>query len=113
MSRRIVITVCPREAGIAVMPVERGGRRRRLSAGAILLELQDLVSRRGLGARVRVREACAGGCNFRGPNVSVTIHPPARPGEAPDHVAIGWKSYVGALSSVDCLASVIDDNLRD
>ena len=113
MNRRIVITVCPREAGILVMPVERGGRRRRLSAARIFQELQALVARRGLEAHVRVREACAGGCNFRGPNVSVTIHPPVRPGEAPDHIAIGWKSYVGALNAVDCLARVIDDNLRD
>ncbi|MBM4441333.1 MAG: hypothetical protein FJ027_13025 [Candidatus Rokubacteria bacterium] len=113
MTRRIVVTVCPRESGVVVMPVERGGRRRRLSAAAILAELQGLVARRGLEAHVRVRDACAGGCNFPGPNVSVTVHPPVRPGEAPDHVAIAWKSYVGSLRALDCLARVIDDNLRD
>ena len=95
-----------------VMPVERGGPRRRLDAGKILRHFQTLVAQRGLDAHVRVRDACAGGCNFRGPNVSVTIHPPVRPGEAPDHVAIGWKSYVGTLNALECLERVIDENLR-
>ena len=113
MNRRIVITVCPREAGIVVMPVERGGRRRRLNASRIFDELNRLVSTRRLEAYVRVRDACAGGCGFRGPNVSVTIHPPTRPGEPVDHVAVGWKSYVGVLNRLDCLEAVIDNNLSD
>ena len=113
MNRRIVITVCPREAGIVVMPVERGGRRRRLNAAKIFQKLTRLVSARRLEPVVRVRDACAGGCGFRGPNVSVTIHPPARPGEPVDHVAIGWRSYVGVLNRLDCLESVLDGNLTD
>ena len=113
MNRRIVITVCPREAGIVVMPVERGGRRRRLTAARIFDEFTRLVTARKLEACVRVRDACAGGCGFRGPNVSVTIHPPIRPGEPVDHVAIGWKSYVGVLNRLDSLESVLDDNLSD
>ena len=55
MNRRIVITVCPREAGIVVMPVERGGRRRRLNASRIFDELNRLVSTRRLEAYVPVR----------------------------------------------------------
>ena len=49
---------------------------------------------------------------MRGPNVTVTIYPPVRPGAKPDHVSIGWKSYVASLATLDCLARVIDDNLR-
>ena len=96
---------------MVVMPVEHGDRARRLSASAILKHLEALVARRGLGEHVEVRDACAGGCRLRGPNVSVTIYPPVRPGEREDHVAIGWKTYVTSLKTLDCLARVIDDNL--
>ena len=94
------------------MPVEGGGRARRLNADAILRHLQTLVDARGLGAEVRIRDACAGGCGLRGPNVTVTIYPPVRPGERPDHVAVAWKTYVASLKTLDCLARVIDDNLH-
>ena len=41
--RRLVITVCPREPGVVVLPVERGGRARRLDAAAIARELRELI----------------------------------------------------------------------
>ena len=108
--KRIVVTVCPRERGTVRLPVERRGRVRRLDAVAVLRELRALVARRDLGEHVRVRDGCAGGCALRGPNVTVTIYSPLRPDEPPDHVAIGWKSYVGSLASLDCLARVVEDN---
>ena len=111
--KRLVITVCPRECGEVVLPVERRRRARRLDARAILTELAALVTRRGLGQRVELREACAGGCGGPGPNVDVTIHPATPPGQRPDHVAIGWKTYVYSLPALDCLATVIDENLDE
>jgi len=93
------------------MPVERGERRRRLDATAVFTHLEAVVARRGLREHVEIREACAGGCRLNGPNVSVTIYPPRRPGEREDHVAVGWKTYVTSLRSLDCLARVIDDHL--
>jgi hypothetical protein len=110
--RRIVVTVCPRERGTVRLPVERRGRERRVNAPAILRELRALVARRGLAEHVTVRDGCAGGCALRGPNVTVTIYPPVRAGERPDQVAVGWKSYVGSLGSLDCLARVVEDGLR-
>ena len=112
MTRRLVISVCPRESGTVVLPVERDGRARRLDADAILRELQALVTRRGLEDHVKIRDACAGGCGLRGPNVTVTMYPALRPGERPDHVAVGWKTYVTSLKTLDCLARVIDDNVH-
>lgn len=109
--RRLVISVCRRECGIVVIPVERGGRRRRLDASAILKHLDALVTERGLAEHVEVREACAGGCRFLGPNVSVSIYPPRRPGEREDHIAVAWKTYVGSLKTLKCLARIIDDSL--
>ncbi|HEX9821249.1 MAG TPA: hypothetical protein VGD07_16725 [Methylomirabilota bacterium] len=109
--RRLVITVCPREAGVVVLPVESGARAGRLDAPAIVQRLQALIAARGLGDRVRVREACAGGCTGPGPNVGVTIYPSPAPGAPADQVAIGWKTYVYSLPALDCLARVIDDNL--
>jgi hypothetical protein len=94
-----------------VLPVERQGPACRLDARAILRRLQGLVDARGLGNRVHVREACAGGCTGSGPNVGVTIYPLPGPGERADQVAIGWKTYVYSLSTLDCLARVIEDNL--
>ena len=111
--KRLVITVCPRECGEVVLPVERRRRARRLDARAILTELAALVARRGLGQRVELREACAGGCGGPGPNVDVTIHPATPAGQRPDHVAIGWKTYVYSLPALDCLATVIDENLDE
>jgi hypothetical protein len=108
---RLVVTVCPRERGVVVLPVERGGRPRRLDAPAILARLRALVDARGLGGRVQIREACAGGCTGPGPNVGVTIYPAAAPGGRADHVAIGWKTYVYSLATLDCLARVIEDSL--
>lgn len=109
--RRLVITVCPRERGVVVIPITRGERAVRLDAPAILQHLSALVAERGLGERVRLREGCAGGCSGSGPNVSVEIFPLARPGEREDHVAVDWKTYVYSLGTLDCLAAVIDDNL--
>ncbi len=113
MNRRLVITVCPQEKGSAVLPVERGGRPRRMDAAAVAESLQQLIVRRGLTDHVRVRQACAGGCGFRGPNVTVTFLSPLRPAERPDHVAVAWKTYVGDLESLDCLARVIDENVHE
>ena len=109
--RRLVVTVCPRELGVVVLPVERGGRARRLDAAGVLAELERLVARRKLTARVALRQGCAGGCGGEGPNVDVTIYPETAPGARPDHVAVGWKSYVYSLPTLDCLARVIDENL--
>jgi hypothetical protein len=109
--RRLVITMCPREHGIVVLPIARGKKAVRLDAVAILRHLEALVAERGLADRVRLREGCAGGCSGPGPNVSVEIFPMTRPGERPDHVAVGWKTYVYSIGSLDCLATVIDENL--
>lgn len=109
--RRLLITVCPREAGRIVLPVERDGPRRRLDARAVARALRTLVTERGLTIAVRVDEGCAGGCHGRGPNVSVTTYPPQRPGERPDSIAIAWRSYAGSLGALPCLANVIDQNL--
>lgn len=111
-ARRLVITVCPREPGSVALPLERGGRALRLDARAIGRRLQALAAAHGNAGRVTVREACAGGCGRPGPNVGVTIYPAARPGERGDGVAIGWKTYVYSLGSLDCLARIIDENLR-
>ena len=112
MTRRLVISVCPREGGTVLMPIERGERARRMDANAVFRQLQALVERRGLGEQVRIRDACAGGCGLRGPNVTVTIYPAVRPGERPDHVSVGWKTYVASLKTLDCLSRVIDENLE-
>lgn len=109
--RRLVITVCPREPGVVVLPLERGHRARRLDAAAIAQELRELVVRRGLGEHVSVREGCAGGCYSSGPNVSVAIFPPARSGERADGIAVGWKTYVYSLGALSCLAQVIEESL--
>ena len=111
MTRRLLVCVCLRETGTVLLPVERGGRARRLDAAGIARQLERLIARRGLADHVRISDACAGGCSLRGPNVTVTIYPPVRPGERPDHVSIGWKTYVASLGSLDCLARIIDDNL--
>ena len=105
--------MCPREPGAVVLPLERGGRARRMDAAAVHRALGALVDARGVGDRVQLREACAGGCAGPGPNVSVDIFPVPPPGEKPDSVAIGWKTYVYSLASLDCLARVIDENLGD
>src|SRR5262245_37036376 len=109
--RRLVITVCPREPGVVVLPIERGGRARRLDAAAIVQDLHELIARRGLGAHVSLREGCAGGCYGNGPNVSVTIYPLTRAGERVDSIAVGWKTYVYSLGTFACLAQVIEENL--
>jgi hypothetical protein len=110
--RRLVVTVCPREPGVVNLPVAHGARAVRLNAAAIARELTALVARRGLEARVRVCEGCAGGCGGAGPNVDVRIYPVAREGERPDDVAVGWKTYVYSLATLPSLAAVIDENLR-
>src|SRR5437867_4400663 len=111
-ARRLVVTVCPRERGAVALPIARGGRAVRLDAPAMLRHLEELVAERGLADRVGLREGCAGGCSGPGPNVSVEIFLMTRPGERPDHVAVGWKTYVYSIASLNCLASVIDENLR-
>ena len=108
---RLVVTVCAREAGVVALPVERRTPAVRLDARGILRSLREIVSARGLGSRVIVREACAGGCTGPGPNVGVTIYPAPAPGGRADQVAVGWKTYVYSLATLDCLARVIEENL--
>ncbi|HSF07078.1 MAG TPA: hypothetical protein VLG10_14930 [Methylomirabilota bacterium] len=110
-SRRLVINVCPLEAGLVSLSVRSGLRAVPMDARMIRQHLDELIRARGLSDRVRVREACAGGCSGSGPNVSVTIYPAPRAGEPPDGIAIGWRTYVYSLGTLDCLAAVIDDNL--
>ena len=109
--RRLVITVCPRERGTVALPVDRGTPARTLAAGDVTAALRGLVAARGLDERVTVREGCAGGCGLPGPNVSVTIHLMPREGARPDQVAVGWRTYVYALRSLDCLATIVNENL--
>ena len=108
---RLIVTVCPREPGVVMLAPERGDRRRRLDAVGIASALETLVQERGQANRVVIRRACAGGCSLPGPNVSVALLPDRRPGEPPDNVAVRWRSYVGVLDSLECLAAVVDDNL--
>lgn len=108
---RLVVTVCPREPGVVRLPVKPGAQARRLDASAILRHLARLVDERGLAAHVRLQEGCAGGCSGTGPNVSVTIYPASRPGHRPDHVAVGWKTYVYSLPTLPSLSTILDDNL--
>jgi hypothetical protein len=109
--RRLVITVCPLEPGTVMLPLTRGGRRRRLGARAIARHLAELAAERGLADVVEIRGGCAGGCWLPGPNVSVAIYPATPPGERPDHVAIAWKTYVASLADIDCLATILEENL--
>jgi hypothetical protein len=109
--RRLVISVCSREPGVVVLAIERGGPRRRLDARGIRRELEAVVARRGLGHLVSVGEACVGGCHGDGPNVGVVIYPALRAGERPSQVAIGWRTYVYSIGTLDCLATVVDENL--
>ena len=109
--RRLVITVCPRERGVVTLPRERGERAQPLDAEAVAAGLERGIATRGLVDRVIVRRACAGGCLLAGPNVSVVTYPLAPPGEKPDHVAVAWKSYVGSLQTLRCVADVLDDNI--
>lgn len=95
-----------------VLPLRRGEPARPLDARAIAAHLAALARDRGVADLVEVREACAGGCTLAGPNVSVTLHPRTAPGERPDHVAVGWKTYVASLEGLDALARVIDENLK-
>jgi hypothetical protein len=111
VARRLVVTVCPREPGAVRLPVERGERTCRLDAVAILRRLHEVTERRQVSDRVRLREACAGGCGGAGPNVGVTVYPMPVAGERADNVAIAWKTYVYSLPTLDCLARVIDENL--
>ena len=111
-TRRLVITVCPLEPGMVVLPLRRGERRRHLGARAIARHLADLAAERGFPDRVEIRHGCAGGCWLKGPNLSVAIYPATPPGERPDHVAIAWKSYVASLDELDCLATILEENLN-
>jgi hypothetical protein len=108
---RLVITVCPRERGVVAIPRERGEGAQPLDAEGVLAGLEAGIATRRLGDRVTVRRACAGGCLLAGPNVSVVTYPLAPPGEKPDHVAVAWKSYVGSLETLRCLADVLDDDI--
>jgi hypothetical protein len=109
--RRLVITVCPLEPGLVTLPLRRGERRRRLGARAIARHLGELAAEGGSSDVVEIRHGCAGGCWLPGPNVSVAIYPATAPGERPDHVAIAWKSYVASLAELDCLATILEENL--
>ena len=112
MKRLLEITVCPRERGSVVLPMERSGRPRRMDARAITQHLERLIARRGLAGTVWLREDCAGGCHRAGPNVNVDVFLKAPPGEEQDHVALEGRSYVYSLPSLRCLAQIIDENLR-
>jgi hypothetical protein len=103
--------VCPRERGTVRLPLERGGTPRRLDAEAVGAALEACVAARDLAGRVSVRSACAGGCLLAGPNVSVVMYPLTPEGEKPDHVAVGWKSYVGTLDTLSSLADVVDTSV--
>ena len=109
--RRIVVTVCSREDGVVSLPIERGGRTVTLDAVGIARELTTLVEQRGLGDYVRIEEGCAGGCGGAGPNVGVTFFAMPRAGAPPDNIAVGWRTYVDSLASLDCLARILDANL--
>lgn len=111
--RRLVVTVCPREAGAVSIPPRPGRPPERLDAPAIVRELRELVAERSLGDRVIIVEGCAGGCGRPGPNVGVTLHSMPRAGERADHVAVGWKTYVYSLASLPSLATIVDDNLTE
>lgn len=113
MSRRLVITICPREPGRVTLSLERGGPPVRLGAAEIARHLDALIARRDLAARVQVQQGCAGGCAGSGPNVSVTFYAMPPPGEKPDHVALGWRTYVESLATLPYLAKLIDENLDD
>jgi hypothetical protein len=97
---------------MVALAVNHGGRKRRLDAAAVAQSLRDMVAARQLDGLVSVCDGCAGGCSRTGPNVDVRIHSVAPPGANPDHVAIGWKTYVYSLASLDCVATIIDENLR-
>lgn len=113
MARRLVITVCAREPGIVVLPVERGERASRLDARAVARHLRAVAERHGVADRVLVRDACAGGCSGRGPNVSVAIYPVPAPGQRGDQVAVSWRTYVYTLATLPYLAQVIEENLDE
>src|SRR3989475_10738763 len=108
MSRRrcLVITVCPNEPGVVVLPLERGGRARRLDAPAVAHHLAALTAARGVGDRVTLRSACAGGCPRAGPNAGATTYPEPRGGGGPDNAATGGKAYGYSPGDLDCLARV-------
>jgi hypothetical protein len=109
--RRLVITVCLQEPGQVTLPLRRGERRHRLGARAIARHLGDLAAELGFADRVEIRHGCAGGCWLKGPNVSVGIYPLTPPSERPDHVAIAWKTYVATIEELDCLATILEENL--
>lgn len=98
---------------MVVLPLRRGAPRRRLGARAIARHLADLAAERGVSNVVEIRNGCCGGCWLKGPNVSVAIYPATPPGERPDHVAIAWKTYVATLADLDCLATILEENLTD
>ena len=108
--RRLVVTVCPRERGVVTMPLERGGRARRLDARGVVAGLRRIVARRGLADRVVVRDGCAGGCSRNGPNVDVRMYAVAAAGQADDHVALAFRTYVYSLDCLASLADIIDEN---
>ena len=98
---------------MVLLPLRRGERRRRLGARAIARHLADLAAEGGVTDVVEIRNGCCGGCCLKGPNVSVAIYPATPLGERPDHVAIAWKAYVATLAGLDCLATILEENLAD
>lgn len=111
MKRLLEITVCPREPGTVLLPVERRGRRERMDARAITRHLERLIFRRRLAGRVWIRQDCAGGCGREGPNVNVDVFLKAPPGEEQDHIAVAGRSYVYSLPALGWLGQIIDENL--
>jgi hypothetical protein len=84
---------------------QRGAPRKRLDARAILRELQALVARRNLDGAVLVREGCAGGCQGRGPNVSLTFHTRPAPGVPTTSPSAGEPTWARSPECPPCKPS--------
>ncbi len=111
MKRLLEITVCPKERGTVLLPVEPGRRPQRMDCRAIVRKLATLIAQRRLRGTVWILEGCAGGCHRCGPNVNVDVFAKAPPGVEQDHIAVAGRSYVYSLPSLPCLAEIIDENL--
>ena len=68
---------------------------------------QDTATR-GPGPAQNLSDAAKGSAPISEP-ASVPVN--SAPGQRADEVAIGWKTYVYSLATLDCLARVIEENL--
>src|SRR2546430_9740279 len=91
--RRLVVTVCPRERGAVVLPLERGGRAARLDAAGVLAPLRALVARRGVDDRGHLRDGRAGGCWAAGPHLDGRRFAAAKPRRRPPPPAPGLETH--------------------